>query len=103
MIRVTALYPQKDGGTFDHDYYQTNHVPMVKEKLGPALKRISVEKGLGTAEPGQPAPFVASGIMEFESVDAFSEAFGPQAEQIMGDMPNYTNIEPVVQIAEIVE
>jgi uncharacterized protein (TIGR02118 family) len=40
--------------------------------------------------------------MYFDSVKAFGEAFGPNAEKIMGDLPNFTNIEPVIQISEVV-
>jgi hypothetical protein len=32
----------------------------------------------------------------------FQGAFGPHAEEIMGDVPNFTNIEPMIQISEIV-
>jgi len=103
MIRVTVLYPAQDTGHFDHDYYRSTHIPMVRQALGAALKRASVEKGIGTIEPGKPAPFMATGIMEFESAEAFAAAFGPHAAKVMGDIPNYTNVQPVVQIAEIIE
>jgi len=39
--------------------------------------------------------------MLFESVDAFKNAFGPHAEKIMGDIPNFTNTQPQIQISEI--
>ena len=103
MIRVTVLYPAQDSALFDHEYYRNKHVPMVKQTLGAALKRASVEKGIGTFEAGKPPPFIATGIMEFESVEAFAAALGPHAAQVMGDIPNFTNVQPVVQIAEIVE
>ncbi len=47
--------------------------------------------------------FVASGYMEFESIEAFQAAFGPNAEAIMGDVPNYTDITPVIQVAAVLE
>lgn len=102
MIRVTVLYPSAEGSTFDIDYYANKHIPMVQGLLGDALKGGGVEKGIGTAEPGAPAPFMASGFIEFDSVDDFEASFGPNADQIMGDIPNFTNVDPVVQIAEIV-
>ena len=37
----------------------------------------------------------------FDSVEAFQGALGPHAEAIMGDIPNYTDIEPAIQISEV--
>lgn len=37
----------------------------------------------------------------FTSTDAFLEAFMPNAEVLQGDMPNYTNISPVIQFNEV--
>jgi uncharacterized protein (TIGR02118 family) len=36
----------------------------------------------------------------FESVEAFQAAFAPHAAEIQGDIPKYTDIEPVLQIGE---
>jgi uncharacterized protein (TIGR02118 family) len=41
------------------------------------------------------------GHLYFETVDAFQTAFGPHTEAIMGDIPNYTNVQPVIQISEV--
>ena len=68
---------------------------------GDALKGATVEKGLGGPAPGSPPPFLGMGNMYFDSVDEFGKAFGPNAEKIMGDLPNFTNIEPVIQISEV--
>lgn len=37
-----------------------------------------------------------------ESVEAFQKAFGPHMKEIMGDVKNYTDIAPVMQISEVV-
>jgi uncharacterized protein (TIGR02118 family) len=103
MIRVTALYPYTDGAKFDMDYYAGEHTRLLRELLGDAMKGGGVEKGLGSAKSGAPPAFVASGYMEFESVESFEAAFRPNAEAIMGDGPNYTDITPIIQIAEVVE
>jgi hypothetical protein len=34
MIKVSVLYPEGDGSTFNMDYYLNRHIPMVREKLG---------------------------------------------------------------------
>ena len=78
--------------------------PLVDSLLGPTglMKGLAVDEGLGSAAPGQPAPFACVGHMTFETVEAFQQAFGPNAPTIMGDIPNFTNVQPVVQISRIV-
>jgi len=51
--------------------------------------------------PGAPPPFLAAAHLYFESVEAFQGAFAPHAEPILGDVPNYTNTTPVIQISEV--
>lgn len=101
MIKVSVLYPNEAGKSFDLDYYCAKHIPMVQEKLGATCKQIAVEAGLGGGSPGSPAAFVAMGHMYFDSVEAFQQAFGPHSAEIMGDIPNYTSIQPTVQISEV--
>lgn len=101
MIRVSVLYPKKDGARFDWAYYIGTHVPLVGRKLGPALKSVAIEQGIGAGSPGSPAPFVAIANLTFDSVPAFEAAFGPHAAEIMADIPKYTSIEPIIQISEV--
>ncbi len=102
MIKVSVLYPNQEGKTFDMDYYCNKHIPMVAELLGSAVKGASVEEGLGGGAPGDPATYIAMGNLYFDSMDSFQNSFGPNAAQIMGDIPNYTNIEPIIQISKVV-
>jgi uncharacterized protein (TIGR02118 family) len=41
------------------------------------------------------------GHLYFDSVEDFQNSFGPHADAIMGDIPNYTNIEPVIQVSQV--
>jgi uncharacterized protein (TIGR02118 family) len=101
MIKVSVLYPNRESGKFDMNYYCTSHIPMVQRKLGAACKGVAVEQGLGGAAPGSPPAFLAMGHLLFDSVEAFQAAFAPHMAEIMGDIPNYTAIEPVIQISEV--
>jgi uncharacterized protein (TIGR02118 family) len=101
MIKVSVLYPNAANSNFDMNYYLTKHIPMVKEKLGAACKSVAVEEGIAGGAEGIPATYLAMGHLTFDSVDAFQKAFGPHAEAIMGDVPNYTNTQPTVQISEV--
>lgn len=102
MIKLSVMYPNGEGKTFDMDYYCNKHIPMVAGLLGDAVKGATVESGVGTAAPGLPAPYSAMGNMYFESMESFQNSFGPNAEAIMADAPNYTNSEPTVQISEVI-
>jgi len=101
MIKLSVFYPNEKGKKFDMDYYCNSHIPMIQKKVGAALKGGAVEQGLSGAEPGSPATYVAMGHLLFDSVEAFQSAFGPHAETIMADVPNYTDIQPVIQISEV--
>ena len=76
---------------------------MIKEKLGTACKRVEVDEGLGGAQPGSKPAFVAVAHLLFDSVETFQKAFGPHAATIMGDVPNYTDIQPIVQISNVMQ
>jgi uncharacterized protein (TIGR02118 family) len=101
MIKVSVFYPNKKGSSFDMAYYCDRHIPLVQRLLRPALKGAAVEQGLGGVTPGSAATYVAMGHLLFDSADAFQKAFGAHADEIMGDIPNYTNIEPIIQISEV--
>ena len=101
MIKVSVLYPNTAGCKFDMGYYLNQHMPMVQEKLGPACKRMAVEEGIDGGAPGAPATYVAMGHLYFDSAEAFQAAFGPHAQAILGDIPNYTDTQPTVQVSEV--
>ena len=101
MIKVSVLYPGGKGNTFNMDYYLATHIPLVRRLTGSALKRVEVEEGIGGLTPGSAPTYLAMGHLFFESVQAFQAAFGPHAAEITGDIPNYTNTQPTIQISEV--
>jgi uncharacterized protein (TIGR02118 family) len=101
MIKVSVFYPNEAGKSFDIGYYCEKHIPLVQEKLGAVCQQVAVEYGLSGAAPGAPAAFIAMGHMYFASVAEFQQAFAPHAAAIMGDIPNYTDIQPTIQISEV--
>ena len=101
MIKVSVFYPNTPGSTFDMPYYLDKHMPMVRQKLGAALKGMAVEQGLGGGQPGAPPTYKAMGHLLFDSVEAFQTAWAPHAGAIVGDVPNYTNTPPTIQVSEV--
>ncbi|GMN08353.1 EthD family reductase [Croceitalea sp. MTPC5] len=102
MVKVAILYPSGDGKTFDMDYYADKHMPMVADLFGDPLKRYAIDKGVAGRTPEDPLPYVAVGYFYFDTLTDYQNAFSANAEKILSDIPNYTNIQPVVQISEVV-
>ena len=101
MIKLSALYPKNEGSYFDIDYYCNTHTPMVAKLLGDSMKHSAVEHGLSSFEPNSESPFMAMGHLYFNTVDEMHKAFEPHLEKIMGDIKNYTNVNPYFQISEV--
>jgi uncharacterized protein (TIGR02118 family) len=101
MIKVSVMYPNSPNATFDIDYYCNIHIPMVSELLGSVVKGGSVDFGLAGGEIDEKAPFIAIGCLTFDTVEDFKTSFDPHAEEIMSDIPNYTNTQPQIQISEV--
>ena len=102
MIKVSVMYPNRPGARFDHGYYRDKHMPLLKARMGESCLYYTVDKGLAGGEPGAPATYVAMCHIVCDSVEAFQGAFGPHAQEIRGDIPNYTDLTPVIQISEVV-
>jgi len=102
MIKVSVMYPNNAGARFDHDYYRDKHMPLVKARMGGACKYYTVDKGLAGGAPGAPATYVGMCHIFCDSVEAFQAGFGPHADEILGDIKNYTDLTPVIQISEVV-
>ncbi len=84
-------------------YYVETHMPLSIGLLSshPGFKGVSVERGLSGAQPGSAATYVAMCHFLFESMESFLAVFEPHAEELQGDIPNYTDIRPVIQVSEV--
>ncbi len=102
MIKVTILYPNGDGKKFDMDYYSSKHMPLVASLLGDSLKQYEIDKGIAGSTPETPIPYLAIGYLYFDRLSAYQNSFKDNAEKIRNDIPNYTNIRPVIQISEVI-
>lgn len=103
MIKVSILYPHTPDGHFDFAYYVNRHMPLSISLLRahPGFKSVSVERGLAGADPQAELPYVAMCHFLFDAVESFIAAFTPHAATLQGDMPNYTNIAPLIQFNEV--
>lgn len=102
LIKVSIMYPFAEGKTFDMEYYETRHMPMVAGLLGSNLVKYTIEKGLASGIPNTPLPFMAIGSFYVKDLGEYRAAITPNREAIRSDFPNYTNISPVILVSEIV-
>ena len=101
MIRVTALYRNAEGKHFDFDYYVNTHLPLARKRLSEfGLQKAEVLRGI-EATDGGPAPYVCIALVEFSSLEGLKRGMEAHMEELLADVPNYTNIEPEIQINEI--
>lgn len=99
MATLSVVYPRVPGRKFDYDYYVKTHLPLVGRRWSEA-GLVAGEALLGkSAVDGSDSPYFAIGILHFESDDALQAALaGEHAGEVIGDIRNFTDIEPVIQI-----
>jgi uncharacterized protein (TIGR02118 family) len=102
MIKVSVMYPNTPGARFDHGYYRDTHMPLLKARMGDACLYYTVDKGLAGGAPGSAAPYVGMCHVFCDSADSFQAAFGPHAKEILADIAKYTDLQPVMQISDVV-
>jgi uncharacterized protein (TIGR02118 family) len=95
MNRVTILYPKTEGASFDLDYYTTSHMPLLASRLGDNCKGWGVDKVVS-------GPFEAIGWALVDDMDRFNGAMKEHGAEIMGDVANYTTIQPTLVIGDVV-
>ena len=98
MYYVTVMYPNRDDVKFDFDYYMAKHIPMVSRLLNATIE---VCKAIPTPPTGPAAPYLCTARIRVNSVEEFQAAMAQHGAQITGDIPNYCNAQPTVQIDEI--
>lgn len=101
MITVSVLYPKTAESTFNLEYYMNNHVPMVERLLKPmGMSEMVVEQSIGTPMPDVPAPFSIVSRLVFSNMEEMEMGMGHHGEALMRDTPNFSNVQPVVQIGK---
>src|SRR4029079_16108867 len=101
MFKVAILYPNGEDKTFDMDYYEKKHMPMVAGFLGKNLKFYEIDKGIAGRTPNDKVPFMVIGYFYISDVAEYNKAIAQNRDAVLSDFKNYTNIQPVVQISEI--
>ena len=101
MFKVAILYSNGEGKTFDMDYYENKHMPMVAGFLNENLKFYEIDKGIAGRTPNDKVPYLAIGYFYIKDVAEYNIAIGQNIDTIISDFKNYTNIQPIIQISEV--
>lgn len=99
MATLSVVYPRSPGARFDYDYYQNKHLPLAGRRWADSgLTGGEALLGRSAADGSEP-PYFAIGIIHFDSDAALNAALtGEHAPEVMGDIRNFTDVQPVVQI-----
>lgn len=101
MIIVSVMYPASEGAKFDVDYYLKTHVPMVGARWRDCgLREPKVLRGSSAPGGGAPA-YSMIALLTFNSAAAFQQALDRHGAEIIGDIPNFSNVQPVIQINDV--
>jgi uncharacterized protein (TIGR02118 family) len=100
---VVIAYPNDIEATFNLNYYLTSHMPLVESLWG---KRGLLKWELVEFESGN-APeklfFRRANMMVWEDQATFAAASqGPIADEILGDIPNFSNRQPQILEGNVV-
>ncbi|MEO0504734.1 MAG: EthD family reductase [Bacteroidota bacterium] len=101
MIKVAIMYPKGDDSTFDMEYYTGKHMPMAAELFGDALKAMVIDNCLGGGAPDSAPAYMAVGYFYFPNMATFQKEMGKHSPTLRSDVPNYTNVKPVVMVSKI--
>jgi uncharacterized protein (TIGR02118 family) len=101
MIVVSVMYPAADNARFDMKYYLEKHVPLVGERWSTmGLREAKVLKGVSAPEGGA-ATYSVVALLTFESADALQKALAQHGKEIVGDIANFTNVTPIIQVNDV--
>jgi uncharacterized protein (TIGR02118 family) len=101
MIVVSVLYPNIAGSRFDLDYYRDNHLPLCRELLAPmGMQSLSFYR---PTDSDAAAPFRLVAELRFPDMEATNAALAAHGPRTQADIPNFTDLTPIILIGSEVE
>ena len=83
MIKVTAVYRWREGATFNHDYYHSEHMRIARAALQPLGLVVALTNAF------------------FSDLKQAQTAAKQTMAELTADIPNYTNIQPESYFAQM--
>ncbi len=98
MIIVSVIYPKNGESQFNHEYYVEKHLPLVWARWGGmGLSKLEALRGVGSLDGGAPGAELIA-LLSFDSMESMQAALAAAGAEVVGDIPNFTNVQPVIQI-----
>ena len=74
---------------------------MVLDRLkAHGMSRYEIDRGLGGVAPESLPAYLCIGRLYFDTMAGFQEGLAKHGQEIMADIPNYTDAEVVLQVSE---
>jgi uncharacterized protein (TIGR02118 family) len=100
MVVVSVIYPATEGSRFDLDDYRDRHTKLVRERWGgQGLADVRLIRGTG-GMGGGPLAYHMITLLYFRSQAELDAALAAHGREIMGDIKNFTDVRPVIQLNE---
>jgi uncharacterized protein (TIGR02118 family) len=101
MIVVSVMYPASAEAKFDLDYYLEKHVPLVGARWQPCgLREVKILRGTG-APGGGAAAYSVVALLTFDSAADFGQAVAQHGAEILGDIGNFSSVQPTIQVNDV--
>lgn len=100
MLSLTIAYPYSKDKHFNMDYYLSQHLPKLTNAPGAKVHALYVEQGLSGAAPDTPPAYFCIAHVHFQSLTDLMDTLGAAAG-ISTDFPNYTDVTPIMHVAEV--
>ncbi len=98
---MTIVYENGPDVTFDFDYYENTHMPLIMRLYGESISRFELRRGQPGAD-GSPPPYVATLNIYIADVEAFEAAAAEHQAGIAADVPKFTNATLIAQRDQVV-
>jgi uncharacterized protein (TIGR02118 family) len=102
MVIVNVMYPASVGAKFDMDYYRKTHIPLVRARWNGVLRDLKILTGAGTPSGG-PSTYSVIALLTFDSAADFDQAVVRHGAEIIGDIPNFSSVQPVIQVNDVLD
>jgi uncharacterized protein (TIGR02118 family) len=97
---TTVLYPSGEGITFNFEYYRDHHLKTIMELYNGLIDRFELRKGMPSPDGSAPRYLAVISIYTSDP-DGFAAANEKYREQLVADVPNFTNGQPLFQADEV--
>jgi uncharacterized protein (TIGR02118 family) len=101
MQCATVLYPNTPGAHFDYNYYTQKHIPMALGLIGKGIAKTEVRKGVGSPDGSAPTYLCIATIYIGDAAE-YQAKFAVHGAQIIADIPNFTDVTPIIQSDEVI-